>query len=114
MFHLSDHIAQLPDLQDVNREILVRVSKEVAFQDLAIVMGLSNADTADIEAHHQTNEQRVFQLLDRWRRHGSGKRSIIDLYQIIALLGSYNHLLNDLVMMNGESFSDLFYKHKLS
>ena len=43
-------------------KILVRVSKEVAFQDLAIVMGLSNADTADIEAHHQTNEQRVFQF----------------------------------------------------
>ncbi|XP_038067617.1 uncharacterized protein LOC119737375 isoform X2 [Patiria miniata] len=71
----------------VDREILVKVSQHVKFSELCRVFALPTADVIEIENSYYRNEQRVFQVLDCWKRRGEGgNRSISELYQVLAHL----------------------------
>ncbi|XP_022082188.1 uncharacterized protein LOC110974701 isoform X2 [Acanthaster planci] len=82
----------------VNRDVLVRVSKKVNFAQLCKVLDIPSEEEVEIEMYYLTNEQRVFQLLDCWKRRGDGgERSIEELLQVLAHVGGHSALIDDIM-----------------
>ncbi|XP_033626326.1 uncharacterized protein LOC117289348 isoform X2 [Asterias rubens] len=82
----------------VSNEYLLKVSRKVDFQDIVRALDVSTVDAIEIENLKSTNQQRVFEVLDRWRRCGSkGQRGLGELYQVIALIGGKTHLVDDIM-----------------
>lgn len=86
------------------------MSKEVAFKDAVKALNLSTFEVIEIENLKTTDEQRVFEVLDCWRRRGSrGQRGLSELYQLLALVGGKIHLVDDIMRMtDGKSHLKLF------
>ena len=95
----------------VSNEYLLKVSRKVDFQDIVRALDVSTVDAIEIENLKSTNQQRVFEVLDRWRRRGSkGQRGLGELYQVIALIGGKTHLVDDIMKIEeGKSHLKLFF-----
>ncbi|XP_038067696.1 uncharacterized protein LOC119737423 isoform X6 [Patiria miniata] len=84
--------------RNLDREILVKVSQHVNFRELCRVIDFPTEDAIYIKKSYRRNEQRVFQVLDSWKRRGEGgNRSMSELLQVLAQLGCKPAVIDEIM-----------------